>query len=156
MSRAVRFDRLGGPEVLRFDDVADRQPQSGEVLLKIEAVGLNRAESMYYHGAYFETPDLPSGLGYEAVGTVTDVGSDVDRSLQGRRFGTIPGFSMNKYPVLAEMAVVPASVLVPIPETISSTEGAAVWMQYCTAYGALVHSGNVSSGDFVIITAASS
>lgn len=45
MSRAVRFDRLGGPEVLRFDDVADRQPQAGEVLLKIEAVGLNRAES---------------------------------------------------------------------------------------------------------------
>ncbi len=156
MSRAVRFDRLGGPEVLRLDDVADRQPQAGEVLLKIEAVGLNRAESMYYHGAYFEMPDLPSGLGYEAVGTVTDVGSDVDRSLQDRRFGTIPGFSMNKYPVLAEMAVVPASVLVPIPETISSTEGAAIWMQYCTAYGALVHSGKVSSGDFVIITAASS
>ena len=91
MPRAIRFDRRGGPEVLRIEDIAKRQPSVGEVSLEVEAVGLNRAESMYYHGFYMETPELPSGLGYEAVGVVTSVGTDVDSSLIGRRFETIPG-----------------------------------------------------------------
>jgi len=156
MFRAIRFDQFGGPEVLHFVDAGDRRPDAGEVSLKVEAVGLNRAESMYYHGFYMEKPELPSGLGYEAVGTVAAVGAGVDPSLVGHRFGTIPGYSMKKYPVLAEMAVVPASVLATLPESFSAAEGAAVWMQYCTAYGALVPFGQVSRGDFVIITAASS
>jgi NADPH:quinone reductase-like Zn-dependent oxidoreductase len=156
MPKSIRFHRLGGPEVLRFEEIAERAPGAGEVSLKVEAVGLNRAESMYYHGSYMEQAELPSGLGYEAVGVVEAVRSGVDRSLIGRRFGTIPGYSMNKYPVLAERAVVEASVLAAFPESLSATEGAAVWMQYCTAYGALVPLGRVSGGDFVIITAASS
>ena len=156
MPKAVRFNQLGGPEVLHFEDIAERQPKAGEVLLKVEAVGLNRAESMFYHGFYMEKTNLPSGLGYEAVGIVTAVGPEVDPSFVGKRFGTIPGFSMAQYPVLAEEAVVPANVLASLPDTFSSKEGAAVWMQYCTAYGALVPFGKVSPGDFVIITAASS
>ena len=76
--------------------------------------------------------------------------------LVGKRIGTIPGYSMNQYPVLGEEAVVQASVLAEVPESLSPVEGAAVWMQYCTAYGALVPFGKVASGDFVIITAASS
>ena len=103
-----------------------------------------------------EATNLPSGLGYEAIGTVTAVGPEVDPSLVGKRFATIPGFSMGKYPVLAEEAVVPANVLAAVPETLSDVEGAAVWMQYCTAYGALVAFSKVAAGDFVIITAASS
>lgn len=156
MPKAIRFDQLGGPEVLKFEDIPERKPAAGEVLLKVEAVGLNRAESMYYHGQYMEQVTLPSGLGYEGLGTVTVVGPDVDSSLVGKRFGTIPGFSMNQYPVLAEEAVVQASVLAAVPEALSNVEGAAVWMQYCTAYGALVAFGRVSAGDFVLITAASS
>ena len=156
MPKAVRFDQLGGPDVLRIEDVPSRQPKQGEVSLRVEAVGLNRAESMYFHGAYMEKPNLPSGLGYEAVGTVSAVGPGVDASLAGRRFGTIPGFSMNRFPVLAEEAVVPVDALARIPDSFSAAQGAAVWMQYCTAYGALVPFGKVSTGDFVIITAASS
>ncbi len=156
MPKAIRFTQLGGPEVLQFEDIPTRQPGPGEVLLKVEAVGLNRAESMYYHGQYMEKANLPSGLGYEAMGTVTAVGPEVDSSLVGKRFGTIPGFSMNQYPVLAEEAVVPAAVLAAVPDNFSAAEGAAVWMQYCTAYGALVPFGKVAKGDFVIITAASS
>lgn len=156
MPKVIRFHELGGPEVLHFEDVPKRQPGAGEVLLKVEAVGLNRAESMYFHGFYMEKVELPSGLGYEAVGTVLAVGPEVDTALVGKRFGTIPGYSMNQYPVLAEEAVVQASVLAAVPESFSATEGAAVWMQYCTAYGALVTFGHVSSGDFVLVTAASS
>ena len=156
MPKAIRFNQLGGPEVLHIENLPERQPRPGEVQLKVEAVGLNRAESMYYHGLYMEKVNLPSGLGYEAVGKVIAVGPEVDPTLIGKRFGTIPGYSMNQYPVLVEEAVVPADVLAAIPSPFSAVEGAAVWMQYCTAYGALVPFGKVSAGDFVIITAASS
>jgi NADPH:quinone reductase-like Zn-dependent oxidoreductase len=156
MPKAIRFAQLGGPEVLHIEDLPQRQPGPGEVLLKVEAVGLNRAESIYYHGFYMEKVNPPSGLGYEALGKVIAVGPEVDRALVGKRFGTIPGFSMNRYPVLAEEAVVPAGVLAAVPESFSAVEGAAVWMQYCTAYGALMAFGKVAAGDFVIITAASS
>jgi NADPH2:quinone reductase len=156
MPKAIRFNQLGGPEVLHIENQPERRPGPGEVLLKVEAVGLNRAESMYYHGFYMEKVNLPSGLGYEALGRVIAVGPEVDPTLVGKRLATIPGFSMNQYPVLAEEAIVPASVLAAVPDSFSAIEGAAVWMQYCTAYGALVSFGKVAAGDFVIITAASS
>ena len=156
MPKGIRFSKLGGPEVLELQDVQVREPGEGEVKLQVEAVGLNRAESMYFHGHYMEQPQLPSGLGYEAVGVVTAVGPRGDKSLVGKRFGTVPGYSMNKYPVLAEEAVVPAYSLAAVPESMSASEAAAVWMQYMTAYGALVFHGRVTTGDFAIITAASS
>lgn len=156
MPKAIRFDHLGGPEVLRFEDVPTRQPAAGEALLKVHAVGLNRAESMYFHGHYMEQPTLPSGLGYEVVGEVLAVGPDVDPALIGKRLATIPGYSMNRYPSLAEQAIVPASALAAVPDNFSNTEAAAVWMQYCTAYGALVAFSHIGPGDFVLITAASS
>jgi NADPH:quinone reductase-like Zn-dependent oxidoreductase len=90
------------------------------------------------------------------VGRIIKVGPEVDPSLIGTRVGTIPGYSMNRYPVLAETAVAPTSVLAPIPDSYSAIEGAAVWMQYSTAYGALVPFGKVAPGDAVLITAASS
>ena len=156
MPQGVRFYELGGPEVLKLEDVAVREPGPGEARMKVAAVGLNRAESMYLHGHYMEPTNLPSGLGYEAVGTVTAVGPGVDKSLVGKRFGTVPGFSMKQYPVLAEEAVVPANRLAALPDSVSDVEGAASWMQYGTAYGALVVFGEVGPADFVIITAASS
>ena len=102
MPKAIRFNQIGGPEVLHIEDQPERQPGPSEVLLKVEAVGLNRAESMYYHGIYLEKVNVPSGLGYEAFGKVVAVGPEADPALVGKRFGTIPGFSMNQYPVLAE------------------------------------------------------
>src|SRR5579863_6290414 len=74
MPKAIRFNQLGGPEVLHMEDLPERRPGSGEVLLRVEAVGLNRAESMYYHGFYMEKTNVPSGIGYEAVGKVIAVG----------------------------------------------------------------------------------
>ena len=156
MPRAVRFHRLGSPEVLTIEDVQLRTPGLGEVAIDVEAVGLNRAESMYFRGEYFEQPRFPSGVGYEAVGTITSVGEDIDTSLVGKRVGTIPGFSMNRYPVLGEKAVVPSTVIAEVPPSLSSVDAAAVWMQYGTAYGALVDRANVRPGDTVILTAASS
>jgi len=156
MPKAVRFHKLGGPEVLQIEEVQVRHPEAGEVAINVAAVGLNRAESMYYHGNYSQQPEFPSGLGYEVVGTVTEVGEGVDSSLIGKRIGTIPVYSMNRYPVLGERAVVPAEDVVELPPSLSSVEGAASWMQYATAYGALVVFAKVGPGDTVLLTAASS
>ena len=156
MPKAVRFHKLGGPEVLQIEEVQVRHPEAGEVAVDVAAVGLNRAESMYYRGNYSQKPEFPSGLGYEVVGIVTAVGEGVDSSLIGKRIGTIPVYSMNRYPVLGEKAVVPAEDVAELPPSLSSVEGAAAWMQYATAYGALVAFAKVGPGDTVLVTAASS
>ena len=156
MPKIVRFHQLGGPENLKFEEGPSQQPGPGEARFRVQAVGLNRAESMYYHGHYLEQPELPSRLGYEVSGVVEAVGEGVDKKWVGKPAATMPGFSMNKYGVLGDEAIVPAAALVENPKKLSVAETAAIWMQYTTAYGALVHFGKVSKGDAVIITAASS
>ncbi len=156
MANTVLLHKTGGPENLKIEDAATRAPEAGEVKLRVEAVGLNRAELMYMGGHYFEKPALPSRIGYEVAGVVEAVGPGGDAGLLGKRVATDPGYSMNKFGVLGEEAVVPASSLGEFPAKLSSVEGAAVWMQYLTAYGALVLHGKVTQGDFVLITAASS
>jgi len=74
MPKIVRFDKLGGPEVLRIQEETSKQPGKGEVRLQVQAVGLNRAEALYVRGHYLEHPKLPSGIGYEAAGVVESVG----------------------------------------------------------------------------------
>jgi NADPH:quinone reductase-like Zn-dependent oxidoreductase len=156
MPKIVRFHEFGGPEVLRFDELPSKHPGKGEVRLKVQAVGLNRAESMFMHGQYIETPKLPSGLGYEAAGVVDAVGPDVDKTWMGKRVATIPAFSMTQYGMVGEEVIAPAMALGEYPANLSPQEGAAIWMQYVTAYGALIPIAHLTKADFVVITAASS
>ena len=156
MPKIVRFHQLGGPENLKLEDLPQQQPGKGEVRLKVRAVGLNRAESMFYHGQYLEEPKLPSRLGYEAAGVVDAVGEGVDKSWMGKPVSTVPAFSMTRYGALGEEAVVPVECLGEYPANLTPTQAATIWMQYLTAYGALVHFGGVKAGDFVSIPAASS
>ena len=156
MAKIVRFQQTGGPENLKLEEATVREPAEGEAKMTVNTVGLNRAELLFIAGHYLEQTHVPSRIGYEATGTVTAVGPGVDKSWVGRKASTVPGYSMGKYGVLGEEAVVPASALVENPAKLSDVEAAASWMQYTTAYGALVHIGRVKAGDFVIIPAASS
>ena len=156
MPKIVRFYQLGGPENLKLEEVPDQQPGKGEVRLRVQAAGLNRAESMFYHGQYLEQPKFPSRIGYEAAGVVDAVGEGVDKAWVGKPVATIPAFSMTRYGTLGEEAVVPVGALGEYPANLTPTQAAAIWMQYLTAYGALVHLGGVKAGDFVSIPAASS
>jgi NADPH:quinone reductase-like Zn-dependent oxidoreductase len=156
MPLMARFYELGGPEVLKLEDAPLQQPAEGEVQLRVQAIGLNRAETLYMRGQYFEQPKLPSRIGYEAAGIVEETGPGVDRGWIGKRVATYPGFSMNRYGVLGDHAVVPVTALGEYPAQFSPAEGASIWMQYLTAWGALVRIGRVAAGDFVVIPAASS
>lgn len=156
MPAIVRFHKLGGPENLKLEQLPTQKPANGEVRLRVQAVGLNRAESMYYHGRYLEEPQLPSRLGNEVVGVVEEAGEGVAKSWVGRSVATIPGYSHNRHGSLGEEAIVPVEELAEYPANLTPIQAAAVWMQYVTAYGALVHLGSVKTGDFVSIRAASS
>ena len=156
MPKIVRFHSLGGPENLKLEDLPSREPGEGEVKLRVQAVGLNRAELVFMQGFYMEQPELPSRIGYEVSGVVEALGPGVDSKWLGKSIATVPGFSMGKNGVLGEEAIVPAAVLGEYPTKLSPTEAAAIWMQYLTAYGALITYGGLKRGDFVIIPAASS
>lgn len=156
MSRIVRFHRVGGPEVLQIDEMALEAPKAGEIRLRVRAIGLNRAESMFRSGAYLETTSLPSRLGYEASGEVEAIGEGVTGFAIGDAVSTIPAFAMAEYGVYGDAAIVPAHAVVKHPSSLSWSEATAIWMQYLTAYGALVEIGGVSPGDTVVVTAASS
>jgi NADPH:quinone reductase-like Zn-dependent oxidoreductase len=155
-TRAVRFHATGGPEVLRIDEVELDQPGRGELRLRIEAIGLNRAEAAFRAGQYLEAPQLPARLGYEASGVIEAVGQEVHGWAVGDAVCVLPAFSMNDYGVYAEHAIVPAHALIRRPPGLAATAAAALWMAYLTAYGALIDIAGVGQGDAVLITAASS
>ncbi len=156
MPKIIRFHETGEADVLQIEDLPFEQPGLGEVRLKIEAIGLNRAEVMFRKGQYLEHPELPSRLGYEAAGIVDAIGPGVDGIQIGDRVSTIPAYSMGKYGVYGESAIVPAFAAVAYPDNLSASEGAAIWMQYMSAYGALIDIGQLKAGDTTVISAASS
>jgi NADPH:quinone reductase-like Zn-dependent oxidoreductase len=156
MPRAVRFHQIGGPEVLQIDSVDVPAPGSGEVRINVKALGLNRAEAMFRSGHYLEQPVLPSRLGYEAAGTVESVGPEVVGLNPGDAVSTIPAFSLGKYGVYGDVVVVPAAAVAKHPVALSWVEAAAIWMQYLTAYGALIDIAKLTAGDTLLIPAASS
>ena len=156
MPTIVRFHENGGPENLKLEELPTQEPGKGEVRLRVKALGLNRAESMFYRGQYLEQATFPSRLGYEAAGVVEAVGEGVDAKWVGKPAATIPNFLMTQYGTLGEEAVVPVGALAEYPANLTAEQASAIWMQYLTAYGALVHYGQVKAGDFVSIPAASS
>lgn len=156
MPNVVRFHETGGPEVLKLEELDVPPPGKGEVQIRVRALGLNRAEAMFRSGQYLEDPKLPARLGYEAAGTVAALGPDVTGFKVGDAVSTIPSFSMNAYGVYGELVNVPAHAVVHHPASLSWEEAAAVWMQYLTAYGALIDIARLTKGDTVVIPAASS
>ena len=125
--RAVMLRETGGPEVLRIQEVPDPEPAAGEARVRIEAIGLNFIDVYYRNGSY--PLDLPTVPGVEAAGTVESLGDGVEDLAVGDRvaFMMLPG-------AYAELAVVDASRLVPVPAGIDSRTAAACLLQGLTAH----------------------
>jgi NADPH:quinone reductase-like Zn-dependent oxidoreductase len=156
MPKVVRLQATGDPSQLKIEDEPQRKPAAGEVLLQLQAFGLNRAEVLFRQGNYLEPTRPPCRIGYEGAGTVLAVGEGVDPGWVGKQAGTVPGFSQVQFGLWAEQAIVPASVLAVTPKNLPVEATAAIWMQYLTAYGGLLVAGEMQSGNTVLITAASS
>ncbi|NRQ36839.1 zinc-dependent alcohol dehydrogenase family protein [Nonomuraea sp. NN258] len=156
-ARAVLFHELGGPDVLKVEDVRLDAPGPGEVQVRIDAIGLNRAEALFRAGAYYYRPTLPgSRLGFEAAGTVEAVGPGVAGFAPGDAVSVLSDQEMSRHGVYGDRVNAPVRSLLPRPAQVDAITGAAVWTTYLTAYGALVEVGRTNPGDSVVITAASS
>jgi len=156
MSRTIRFFKAGGPEVLQFVDTTVPAPGAREVRIKVKAIGINRAESMWRNDKYIELVKFPAGLGYEASGIVDAVGTEVAGFKSGDEVDLMPPFSMNDYHTYGEVILAPDHAVIQHPKRLSFAEGASVWMMFVTTYGALIEDSKVGKGDFVLIPAASS
>lgn len=156
MPRIVRFHETGGPEVLKIEDLPVPEPKAGEVRIGVKAIGLNRAESMYRSGAYVIEPVFPARLGYEAAGVIEAVGPGVTGLDIGDRVSVIPAFAFTDYGLYGEAVLAPARAVVRNPSGLGWEEAAATWMQFLTAWGALIDLAGLRAGDVVVIPAASS
>ena len=156
MTRVVRFHEYGDPSVLRIENIEVSAPAADEVQIAVRAIGLNRAEVMFREGAYLQEAAFPSQLGYEAAGTVKAFGSAVTGFSKGDAVSVIPTLDMAKWPTYGEVINIPARHVVKHPPSLSFEQAAASWMQYVTAWGALIDQAKLTSGDFVIVSAASS
>ena len=156
MSRTIKFAKAGGPDVLEFIEAQVPAPGPREVRIRVKAIGINRAESMWRNDKYVERVRFPAGLGYEAAGIVDAVGKDVADLAAGDAVSTIPAFSLNQYFTYGEVILAPVHAVVKHPQSLSFVEAASVWMMFLTAYGALIFDARAKKGDFVIIPAASS
>jgi NADPH:quinone reductase len=148
MSLAIRFHKTGGPEVLQADEVLVGDPGPGQVKLRQSAVGLNFID-VYHRNGHYPVP-LPSGLGMEAAGAVSEVGPGVE----GLKVGARVAYAGGPPGAYAEERLLPAERLVPIPEGVSDRQAAAVLLKGLTAHYLLRRTHVVQPGETVVVHAA--
>ncbi|MDQ3179475.1 MAG: alcohol dehydrogenase catalytic domain-containing protein, partial [Acidobacteriota bacterium] len=144
--KAIRLNKFGGTENLSFDEIEKPTPGAGEVLIKTAAAGINFADTMLRQGKYLFTPELPFTLGFEAAGTIEEVGENVANVQVGQRV-----LAMVRGGGYAEYAVANAAQVVPIPDAMSFGESTVLLVQGLTALGLLQ---NLKAGDTILIHAA--
>jgi NADPH:quinone reductase len=149
--KAIRVHEFGGPEVLRFEEVPKLEPGRGQVVLHVNAAGVNPVETYIRAGTYARKPSLPYTPGNDGAGVIESIGSDVSRFAVGDRVyltGSVTG-------TYAEQALCEESQLYPLPKNVSYAQGAAIHIPYATAYVALFHRARARAGETVLIHGAS-
>jgi NADPH:quinone reductase len=146
--KAIRIHEYGGPEVLRYEDVAPPSPKAGEALVKIAAAGVNFIDVQHRTGRY-KAPAFPFTVGSEAAGTVSAVGPDVRDVRVGDRVAY--AMILGSY---AEYAIVPAQRLVIVPAAVSFEAAAAIMLQGATAHYLTHSTFALKAGDTALVHAA--
>jgi NADPH:quinone reductase-like Zn-dependent oxidoreductase len=155
MPKIVRFHQTGGPEVLTLEELPLPEPKAGEVRIRVNAIGLNRAEVMFRSGQYLYQPDFPSLIGYEASGVIEKIGPGVSGFEVGDKVSSVPSFKLTEYGTYGEVAILPVHAVAKYPDTLSAIEATSIWMQYLTASG-LIEFGRMDQDMYVLVTAAAS
>ena len=148
MPQAIRFHQTGGPDVLQWEAVELPPPAAGEARVRHHAIGLNYIDT-YHRSGLYPVP-LPSGIGQEAAGVVEAVGAGVTQVAVGDRVAYTGG-ALGAY---AEVRNIDADQLIPLPESISFEQAAAMMMQGLTAQYLLRQTYRVKPGDTIVIHAA--
>ena len=151
--KAIRIHNFGPTEeVLQYEDVPVPEPKAGEVLIKVEAASLNRADLSLRKGAYRISPDqLPVIPGRELAGTVEKLGDAVSGFRIGQRVVGYP--SLGGY---AEYAIAKTPDVRPIPEGVTADQAAALPTAFLTAWFGLKTDGDLKSGEWLLVQGGSS
>jgi NADPH:quinone reductase-like Zn-dependent oxidoreductase len=147
--RAVVITKHGGPDVLRVEERPDPPIGPGEVRIEVAASGINFADVMARMGLYPDAPKPPMVMGYEVAGTVVELGEGVTEVAHGDRVlgGTMFGGH-------ASEVVVATKDTTPLPDSLTFEQGAAIPVNYSTAWAGLIGYGNLQAGERVLIHAA--
>ncbi len=149
MTAAVRVHEIGGPEVLKFEDVTLGSPGKGEVKVRHTAIGLNFIDTYFRSGLYPAPQGLPFIPGNEAAGVVEEIGEGVTELSVGDRVAY--GSALGAY---CEARVMPVATLVKIPEGVSDETAAAMMLKGMTARYLLRQTYAVKPGDTILVQAA--
>jgi NADPH:quinone reductase-like Zn-dependent oxidoreductase len=147
--RAAVITGHGAPEVLQVQERSDPRPGPGQVLIDVRAAGINFADVMARVGLYPDAPKPPCVVGYEVAGTVAEVGEGVEGFAAGAR--VVAPVRFGGY---AERAVAQADGVVNLPDELDFAHGAAIPINYATAWEALIRQANLQRGERVLIHAA--
>jgi NADPH:quinone reductase-like Zn-dependent oxidoreductase len=147
--RAVVITKHGGPGVLEVQERPDPEVGPGQVRIQVAAAGINFADVMARMGLYADAPKTPCVVGYEVAGTVLEVGEGVEGVTPGER--VLAGTQFGGY---ASQVVVPAGDVVALPERLSFEQGAAIPVNYATAWAGLIGYGVLARGDRVLVHSA--
>jgi NADPH2:quinone reductase len=147
--RAVRCHELVGPQGLRVDEVAEPAPGAGQVLIDVQAAGVNFPDVLLSRGKYQFKPSPPFSPGGEAAGVVRAVGSGVSSLAVGDRVAATV-----MYGAFAERLVVPEMAAVKLPASVGAEVGAATLLTYATTYHALVDRAQLRSGETLLVLGA--
>lgn len=158
MNQIIEFNEIGRTEVLQYVSKPIPEPKDEEVVVKVMACGLNRAEYMFFNGQYLFQPHFPSKLGIEGSGIIHKLGENVTNFQIGDEVCMLPNTDITNYGYLGEYALASAQVLIAKPKQLDFEQAAAFWAAYGTAYGLLVNKGGLenNANQTVLITAASS
>lgn len=147
--RSLRSHFAGGPETLSLDKVEEPQPGKGELLVRVRAAAINYPDVLIIQDLYQMRPPRPFAPGGEIAGTVEALGEGVEGWKVGDRLIAVPGFGG-----LSEKIVIPAKSAIPLPETRSFRDGAALLLTYATSIHALYDRGRLSSGETLLVLGA--
>jgi len=145
--RAIRVSEFGGPENLKIEEVPTPKPDSGQVVVRVKAAGINPVDTYIRSGAYARKPNLPYTPGTDAGGVVEVVGPNVKGFKVGDRVytnGSVTG-------ICAEFALCDESRVHHLPSKTSFAQGAAIGVPYGTAYRALFQRGRGRAGETVLV-----
>lgn len=155
MSRLIQFTEFGPPEVLACIDRPTPVAGPGEVLVRVQAIGVSWYDVLWRQNLAPEQAVPPAGLGCELAGVVTALGEGVADLAVGDRVASFLGHDINRYPAYGDDLVYPATSLVRYPDVLTPVEAAVHYNPLLTVYTALMHQARLQPGEWVLITDAS-
>jgi len=147
--RSVVITKHGGPGVLEVQERPDPKPGPGEVRIDVAAAGVNFADVMARMGLYPDAPKTPCVVGYEVAGKIAELGEGVNGLTLGSRV-----LASTKFGGYSSEVVVPTTDIAALPDSLSLEQGAAIPVNYGTAWAGLVDYGGLKQGDRVLIHSA--